>query len=34
LDIADLNLDGSIDTQDFSLVLAALGVKYDDPEEQ
>jgi hypothetical protein len=32
--IADLNLDGSIDTQDFSLVLAALGVKYDDPEEQ
>lgn len=33
LDIADLNLDGAISTQDFSLVIAALGVKYDDPEE-
>ncbi len=27
---ADLNLDGSIDTQDFSLVIAALSIKYDD----
>jgi len=33
LNIADLNLDGAITTQDFSLVIAALGVKYDDPEE-
>jgi hypothetical protein len=32
LDIADLNMDGIVDTQDFSLVIAALNVKYDDPE--
>ncbi len=27
---ADLNLDGVIDTQDYSLVIAALSIKYDD----
>jgi hypothetical protein len=31
LQTADLNMDGIIDTQDFSLVIAALNVKYDDP---
>ncbi len=33
LQIADLNLDGAVTTQDFSLVISALGVKYDDPED-
>ncbi len=31
--VADLNLDGSIDTQDYSLVIAALSIKYDDTVE-
>ncbi len=30
LQIADLNLDGIVDTQDYSLVIASLSVKYDD----
>ncbi len=34
LTAADVNLDGNIDTQDYSIVIAALGIKYDDPEAQ
>ncbi len=30
LSIADLNLDGIVDTQDYSLVIAALNIKYDE----
>lgn len=30
IETADLNYDGIIDTQDFSLVIAALGSKYDE----
>jgi hypothetical protein len=30
LQIADLNLDGIVDTQDYSLVIASLSIKYDD----
>jgi hypothetical protein len=30
LSIADLNLDGIIDSQDYSLVIASLNVKYDE----
>ncbi len=30
---ADLNLDNNIDTQDYSLVIAALSIKYDDSVE-
>lgn len=30
LEIADLNLDGIVDTQDYSLVIASLSIKYDD----
>ncbi|MFA9288319.1 MAG: dockerin type I domain-containing protein [Weeksellaceae bacterium] len=36
LDRADLNLDGIVDTQDYSLIIAALEFKYEDdiqPEE-
>lgn len=30
LQIADLNLDGIVDTQDYALVIASLSIKYDD----
>ena len=30
LQTADLNLDGIVDTQDYSLVIAALTIKYDE----
>lgn len=30
LQVADLNLDGIVDTQDYSLVIASLSIKYDD----
>lgn len=30
LTIGDLNLDGIVDSQDYSLIIAALGIKYDE----